>query len=371
MKYLFFLIVTFLLTLTIQAQFSLMVNNGYGSGKYKSASRLIHIWAEANPPNMVFDKWTGDTDLLIDVNAWHTRVSPKKKNITLTATYKSAPAWSPTYEAVNGRQYGYYFPPNIRGLVFRFHGTGGFASTFFNKIEDRSQANDFVAAGFAVVALDSDDRVNKQWSTVLPPNNVDINNVQAIINSFISRSFITPTTPIFSVGMSNGGGFSPRVAFALQFKAAAIYCAPGSSFINITNIPTIWNMAQYDDNDNVGAAGNATALSNSQLLAQRGITAQFNVNIPSPVYPQRFARIPGLTLNDSQIIYNSLKNNGFLDREDYLLQNPGTSIWQNFVPVVYAPFADEISDELQVCYTTHKFFSDYDSRVISFFNARL
>ena len=152
---------------------------------------------------MVFDKWTGDTDLLVDVKAWHTRVLPKRKNITLTATYKNAPAWNPTYEAVNGRQYGYFFPPNIRGLVFRFHGTGGQASTFFNKVEDRSQANDLVAAGFGVVALDSDDRVNKQWSTVLPPNNVDINNVQAMINSFISRGFISANTPIFSVGMSN------------------------------------------------------------------------------------------------------------------------------------------------------------------------
>ncbi|MEP6902267.1 MAG: hypothetical protein ABJA66_10985 [Actinomycetota bacterium] len=371
MKYLLFFIIPFLLTLTIHAQISVAINNGYGSGNYKNASRLIHVWAAANPPNMVFDKWTGDTDLLLDVSAWHTRVSLKKKNITLTATYKAAPAWNPTYEAINGRQYGFFFPPNIRGLVFRFHGTGGFASTFFNKVEDRSHANDFVAAGFAVVALDSDDRVNKQWSTALPPNNVDINNVQAIINSFISRGFITTNTPIFSTGMSNGGAFSPRVAYALQFKAAAIYCAPGSTFINITNIPTIWNMEQYDDNDNVGSAGNATAFTNSQILANRGIIAQYNLNIPSPVYPQRFARIPGLTLSDSQTIYNSLKNNGFLDRDNYLSEDPNTSGWQSVVPIVYVSYIDEITDQLNVCFTAHKFFSDYDSRVIAFFNARL
>ncbi len=359
-----------LLVFTATSQTHVTITNGYGSGSYKGNSRLVHIWAQANPVNMVFDKWTGDTQLLLDPNSWHSRLALKQKNISLTATYKSAPAWSPTFETINGRLFGYYFPPNSRGLVFRFHGTGGGAVTFFNKVEDRAGANDFVVAGYAIVALDSDDRVNKQWSTALPPNNIDITNVQAIINSFISRGLILNGTPIFSHGMSNGGAFSPRVAYALQFKAAAIYCAPGSTFVNITNVPTIWNMEQNDDNENVGAAGNATAMVNSITLMNRGIVSQFNVNIPSPVYKQRFGRISGLTLSDSQTIYNSLKNNGFLDAADYLSESPSTSGWQNVLPAAYASYADGIADELSVCYSGHKFFSDYDSRVIDFFNAR-
>lgn len=371
MKLFFYLATIFFsLALTAFSQVTVTVNGGYGGGNYRG-SRPIHVWAEANPPNMVFDKWTGDTDLLFSANDWHTRVSPKKKNITLTAVYKPAPAWTPTFGTINNRQFGYYFPPNLRGLVFRFHGSGGSGTTFFTKIEDRIAANDFVAAGFAVVALDSDDRVNKQWSTALPPNNPDIINVQALIDSFIALGFITPNTPIFSSGMSNGGAFSPRVAYILQFKAAAIYCAAGSSFVNITNVPTIWGMAQNDGNDGVGAAGNATALANSQTLRNRGIASQFNMNIASPVYLQRFARIPGLTLSDSQIIYNSLKNNGFLDRDNYQTQNPSTSGWQNFVPVVYAPFGDEIFDQLQAAYAEHKFYSDFNSRVVAFFNAQI
>ena len=358
-------------SLTGFAQSRVTVNSGYGSGNYKGSSHFVHVWAVANPAGMVFDKWMGDTQLLLDPRSWHSRLNLKQKNITLTATFKTAPAWNPTYEQINGRLFGYYFPANVRGLVFRFHGTGGGAATFFNKVEDRLSANDFAAAGYAVVALDSNDRINKQWSTVLPPNNVDINNVQAIINLFTIRGQITSSTRIFSVGMSNGGAFSPRIAYALQFKAAAVYCAAGSGFINITTVPTIWNVAQYDDNENVGSSGNAAAQANAATLAGRGIASQFNVNVPSPVYPERFARITGLTLSDSQTIFNSLKNNGFLDRNNFLAQNPSTSGWQNVVPATYASFSDEIDDELSVCYTTHKFFSDYDSRVIDFFNARL
>ena len=132
----------------VSAQFQVTVSGGYGSGEYRGASRLVHVWAAANPPNMVFDKWVGDANLLIDANSWHTRVALKRKNITLTATYKNATDWNPQYDAINNSAYGYYFPANLRAVVFRFHGTGGSGASFFTKSEDRVTANNFVAAGF-------------------------------------------------------------------------------------------------------------------------------------------------------------------------------------------------------------------------------
>ncbi len=361
-----------ILVANASAQFNVTVNIGYGSGRYRGSARSIHIWAEANAANMVFDRWIGDTNVLVDPTAWHTRLSPKQKNANLTATFKSAPAWTPITDLVNGSEYRYYFPPNARGVVFRFHGTGGSASTFFNRIEDRSSANNFVAAGFAVVALDSQNRVDKQWdNTNNPPNNVDINNVQAIINFFIAQGLMTAATPIFSTGMSNGAGFSPRVAYALQFKAAAIYCARGGTYINITNVPTIWNMAQNDSNENVGPSANADSLTFFRVLSARGIRAEHNTHIPSPLYPQRFVRIPGLSLADSQIIFDALKNNNFLDRENYLRASPTTSNWQSVIPIVYTPFYQAISSQLDVTWADHEYFSDNDGRTIAFFNAQI
>lgn len=367
----FAILLALILALTTFAQSGITVNNGYVGGVYKGSARFAHVFANANPPNMVFDRWTGDTQLLFDPTAWHTRVNLKQKNVNLTATFKNAPAWNPVFEQINGREYGYYFPPNLRGLIFRFHGSGGSGATFFNKLEDRMTANNYVAAGFAVVALDSNNRVDNQWdNTNVPPNNIDINNVQAIINSFVSRGLITANTPIFATGMSNGAAFSPRVAYALQFKAAAVYCAAGGTFVNLTNVPTTWNICQFDGNEMVGASGNANAFRNFQILQQRGITAQHNLHLQSPLYPQRFARIPGLTAADSQIIFDSLKNNGFLDSQNYLLGNPATSNWQSVIPVEYTIYGTRIRGQLDVAYAEHEYFSDNDGRVISFFNAR-
>ncbi|MBC7798588.1 MAG: hypothetical protein H7Z37_17090 [Pyrinomonadaceae bacterium] len=354
------------------AQFSVVVNNGYGSGKYKGASRFIHIWANANPPNMVFDRWTGDTHLLLNPMSWHTRLNPKQKNINLTATYKNAPVWNPIYETINGREYGYHFPPNARAVVFWFHGTGGNARSFFNRLESRYSGNNFVANGFAVVALDSSNRVDNQWDNIgNAPNNPDISNVQAIINSLVARGLMQANTPVFSSGMSNGGAFSPRVAQALQFKATAVYCAQGGAYINIRNVPTIWNMAQNDGNENVGSAGNSASLNFFYNLQGRGILAQHNIHIASPLYPQRFARIPNLTLTDSQAIFDSLKNNNFLDRENYLLEDPSISNWQSVIPAVYTPHLQTIRSQLDVSFAEHEYFSDNDGKVMSFFNALL
>ncbi len=368
------LLILVLLNLTAPSQVQITVNGGYGEGVYKRSPRVINVWAGTNPPNMVFDRWAGDTSLLADIYAWHTNVSLGQRNITLTASYKVAPNWIPTSETINGSIFSYYFPTNVRGIVFRFHGTGGSGSTFFTKTEDRTAANDLVAAGFAVVSLDSANRVDKQWSTAQPPNNPDLINVQTLINLFISRGMITPVTPIFTLGMSNGGAFSPRAAYWLSIsganvKGAAVYCAPGSTFTGQSNVPMIWSLALNDAT--IGASGNQAALVGYQTLIGRGIPAQYNVNIPSPVYPQRFARIPGLTLSDSQIIYNSLKSNNFLGRGDYLIQDPNISNVLSAIPPAYISFRGDIGDQLNVCFAAHQFFSDFDNKVLAFFNTQI
>ncbi len=368
------ILVGILSAVTVAAQIQLTVNGGYGGGKYRGSSRYAHAWAAANPPNMVFDKWTGDTHLVLDEYSWRTRVSLKQKNINLTATYKSAPAWTTSSGSINGASYIFHFPSNISGLVFRFHGTGGSGSTFFTKSEDRIMAADLVAAGFAVASLDSANRVDRQWSTDQTASNPDVINLQDLINRFISQGRITATTPIFVLGQSNGGAFAPRAAHLLKLagnniKGAAVFCSQGIAFSGQTTVPTTWNIVQNDEI--LGASGTQGAFNSYQAVFGRGIAAQINLNIPSPVYPQRFARIPGVSLSDSQIIYDSLKNNALLDGNDYLLVNPQSSNWASVIPAAYNSFRNDINDQLNVCFTAHEFFSDHNNRVIAFFNAQL
>lgn len=356
------------LSFSVLAQRSnVTVNSGSGDGSYKGQF-FVHVWADPNPAGMVFDGWTGDAILLQNPREWHTKLRTAKLNVNLTATYKPAPVWIPTFETLNGIQIGYYFPPNARGVIFHFHGQGGSANLLFNNLERRIFANEAVAEGYAVVALDSADRTNRDWNTNNDiAINPDIQNVQTAVNLFVQRGLMTAQTPKFAHGFSKGAGFAPRVSRALNFRAASMSALAGTpDIINITTTPTIWTMPQNDGT--IMAGGVRQAYQNYLNLVSRNIPAQYHLFAPSPVYPERFWRIPNLSANDSQAIYNALKQNGFLDGRDFLIQDPDVSGWQTVIPAQYNSFVQSISEQLRICYTEHTFFSDYNRRVLDFFN---
>lgn len=361
------LLAVFLFTSVFAQRANVLVTTGSGDGKYRGHP-FVHVWADPNPSGMVFDRWTGDTFLLQNPFEAHGKLRTAKLNINLTATYKPAPVWTPVFETLNGIQMGYHFPPNAHSVIFHFHGQGGSANLLFNNLERRIFAGDAVAEGYAVVALDSADRVNRDWSTsndaAISP---DIQNVQAAINLFVSRGLMTNATPVFAHGFSKGAGFSPRVARALNFRATSMTALAGTpDIINITIIPTIWCIPQNDGT--IMAGGVQQSRVNYQNLLSRGVPAQHHLHVPSPVYAERFWRISGLTAADSQAIYGALKQNGFLDSRDFLLQDPDASGWQQVIPAQYNSFSQSISEQLRICYTEHTFFSDYNRRVLDFFN---
>ncbi|HMT07463.1 MAG TPA: hypothetical protein PKA82_05620 [Pyrinomonadaceae bacterium] len=343
------------------------VDSGSGDGRYRGQTSA-HVWADPNPTGMVFDHWSGDTSLLQNPRESHTKLRIAKLNVSVTANYRSAPAWTPTLETINMIQMGYYFPSSPVGVIFHFHGQGGSASLFYSNLERRIFANEAVAEGYAVVSIDSADRVNRDWNTSNDlATSPDIQNVQAAIDRFISLGLMTANTPKFAHGFSKGAGFSPRVARALNFRATSMSCLAGTpDIINITTIPTIWTMAQLDGT--IMAGGVAQSRANHQNLLNRSIPTQWHLAVPSPVYPERFWRITGLTAADSQAIYNSLKQTGFLDGRNFLLADPDASGWQAVIPTQYSSFTAAISDQLRICWTEHTFFSDYNRRVLDFFN---
>lgn len=368
MKILYAVAAGLLLSLQLFAQSSnATVNSGSGDGKYRGAN-FVHVWGDPAPAGMIFDRWTGDTLWLQNPLESHARLKTTKLNINITATYKAAPAWTPTFETLNGIQMGYFFPPSPVGVIFHFHGQGGSANLLFNNLERRIFANEAVAEGYAVVSLDSADRANRDWNTSNDiGTNPDIQNVQAAINLFTSRGTITTQTPLFAHGFSKGAGFSPRVARALNFRATSMNLLAGTpDIINITTIPIIWCVAQNDGT--IMAGGVRQALLNHQNLLSRGVPSQYHLQTPSPVYPERFWRIPGLTAADSQNIHNAIKQKGFLDALNMLRADPDVSGWQAVVPVQYSSSMASITDQVRICYTEHTFFSDYDRRVLDFFN---
>lgn len=361
------LVILFVSACCVAQRSTVVVTSGSGDGSYKGHP-FVHVWADPAPAGMVFDRWIGNTLLLQNSQESHTKLRTANLNVEITATYRSAPAWNPTFETLNGIQMGHYFPASPAGVIFHFHGQGGSANLLFSNLERRIFANEAVAEGYAVVALDSADRINRDWST---SNDIatspDIQNVQAAINLFISRGWITASTSLFAHGFSKGAGFSPRVSRALNFKATSMNLLAGTpDIINITTIPIIWCIAINDGT--IMPGGVQQSRNNYQNLLNRGVPAEYHLAVPTPVYPERFWRISGLTATDSQAIHAALRQNGFIDRRNFLLSDPDTSGWESAIPAQHTSFVSSIRDQLRICYTEHTFFSDYNRRVLDFFN---
>ena len=366
----------------VLASAAVNVTNG-SLGLQLSNGATNDVWA--NPPalNSVFDRWVGDAHLLANPYAWHTTlVMPQ--DASLTATFKPAPDWSTTNHTLNGLAPSdpnavnliYYFPANPAGVIFFFNGARARASGFFTEAESFTFARDAVAAGYAVASLDSGGGLGKSWDITFSSSNLDVGNVRASLNYFISLGLMTTNTPKFATGMSAGGFFAPIPAYYLQFNACALWCSSGAprstgaTVFNFTTVPTIWNLARNDDLYN-HKAFLADATTNLALLAGRGVAGELRENQPSPVYPQRFTRIDGLTAADSQNIHDQLKAAGLLDAVDFLISSPfnNSNHWLGALPG-YAPYTNAIQNQLNSCYSEHHFFSDLGNQTLQFFGAR-
>ncbi len=387
----FFSLVIFLQCNLINAQtYNLSVVEGYGSGNY-SAGDTVHIWSKAYDTTKTFKKWNGDVQFLENPNEWHSKLIMPSQNISVSAIIDDMPNYSITYEQIMGqnilKNVYYFFPTNLKGVIYLFHGTGGSANNFINSIENRSFINAAIADGFGIIAteaeeislnsdLNGDGKLRWKVFPVDTVNGIDYLNIKILTNTFIQRGDFNYSTPIFSVGMSNGGSFSAGISSALNFRAGVSYCASSVQgiFTERTN-PFAFRMAKFDDNDEVGEDGNYEAWQNDSILASREICHDFKLHDRQPIYPERFARISGISVSNSQLFYNDLVTNNLLDNNNFALHSDtirnriiaNPSLFPNIIQLPIS-FTNDALSQIAASNAEHKFYSDYNFETLNFFN---
>jgi hypothetical protein len=372
--------------------FTVTVNNGYGTGKYKVGD-TVHIWSKEATANQVFDKWTGETALL-NSNDWHAWFIMPARTLIFTGSLKSITLFTLNFEMIRGRDrmkpvYS-YFPAGHKGIIYLLHGTGGSAAQFTSGYEEFEVIKELVNDGFAVIITEAEEATTGvdvngdgklRW-TQLPVDtltNIDYVNIRNITDTFYNRGTTVRSKPRYSLGMSNGGTFSAALSYVYNFKAGISYCAPGGTFIaNNSTVPLQFCMQKNDSNPDVGPQGNADALSNSGTLTTRGICSKYFINQRSPVYPERFARRSDITLTKSAAIFNELKTNGFIGAKNYFIGNssnltaaitahPGT--FPQLITLNGAQLYFVIS-EVDCCASDHHMYSDLTKNSLKFLNTQ-
>jgi hypothetical protein len=395
MKKHFFILIVSLLAVTGHAQtFNLAVTNGYGSGNY-TAGDTVHVWCEAIPEDAVFARWSGDIATVADVEEWHTTLIMPGRNATLTANFRTIAPFTIQYEKIqavnNLKNVYYYFPPKPKGVIFLAHGTSGKAEYWINFYEHYQFTKDAIADSFAVIFTEAEEVTlnadlngdgKLRWSSgpLDSTANIDIANIIALIDTFVARGRMTRSTPRFAVGISNGAFFSFSLATFLRFNGVTGYCGGGNNMLfRISTTPTQWCMAKYDQNEDVGPAGNAQALENYNTLVRRGIAAQYFLLDRSPCYPERFGRSGSISLPISRALFNEFRNNGVLDANDYfLISNLSLIERVKSAPAQFPVFVSLnesqrlfVLSQVDVTYADHSFYSDYNRKTLSFFNSIL
>jgi len=371
--------------------FSLTVSNGYGSGNY-SVGDTVDIWSAAIPITSSFDKWTGNVATVESIDEWHTTLVMPAQNISVSANLKTIGSITINYEKIMGRDtlknvYS-YFPPNFKGVIFCFHGTGGAASNWVNSFEYRQFLNDAIADTFAFIITEAEE-ITKQtdfnldgklrWAAypIDTINNVDYVNIKLLRDTFSLRGITNQATRYYAVGMSNGGNFAPAVATAFSWRAAVSYCAQSAQgLVSQTTVPIQWCMAKYDNNENVGSQGNAAAAANYNTLLSRGICTKYFSHDRSPLYAERFMRSGTINQTIANNLLVEFRSNQLIDSNNYLLfasDSIAAKITAN--PSAYPVFLSMnglqrafAASQVDVMYAAHQFYSDYNKRTLHFFD---
>lgn len=393
MKRLFLLFCTLIAASFANAQtYQLTVQNGYGSGQY-AAGDTVHIWSVEWPFSKTFSHWTGEISFLQMPDEWLTRLVMPSQDITVTANIRDLLLGADfTEEQLMGRdtiqQVFHYFPPGgpPKGVVWLFHGGGGEAEHWVSgNLEQRLFANYLMADTFAVIVMECEERTKNTdtdgngyiiWQyTGDSVTNVDIANVRAIRDTFINRGWMTLATPQIAEGFSNGGFFSTLIASFLRWKVGIMHNAYGlPPVIENTPLPILFSMSIFDNHAEIGAAGNLQAFENYQFLLDKGNCTQFYMQLATPVYPQRFMRIPGITGIESLGLFNELKNNGCLNAKDFLavtanviaamvIANPQN--WPVFLSLSSAQRSYVLEEEA-VMGALHRFSTDLNAKDLKF-----
>jgi len=365
------------------------VVNGYGSGTYKIGD-TVHIWGNPTSDSYVFDQWTGYTSLLQNSGEWHNIFIMPAQNVTVTASQKAITPLSLKYEKIKGvnisKNVYSCFPASQKGVVFLLHGSNGSALNLVTNYEWMQMMKDLVTAGYGIIvteaeeaSLNSDINGNGslQWKTspVDSTTNVDMGNIKAIRDTFYLRGSVNRSLPLYSIGMSNGGAYSCCLSYLFKFKSGVSYCAQAYKLIfDVSTIPYQFCMAKNDDQPEVGAAGNADALTYSQGLSSRGVCSQYFVNDRSPVYPERFARESDISVATSTALFKELKNNNWLTSKNFIkansdsvskicLANSATYPTYNSLNALQRYF---VNMQIDVMFAGHQFYSDLNKTTIKF-----
>ncbi len=290
----------------------------------------------------------------------------------------------PKAETIGGRPVLRFIPPHPKGVIYLFHGTGG-SEKFALRLETVRTLAPLVAAGYGYVAAPSADRTNPiRWKVddAGAASNPDIAYMLALHAALIARGEITAKTPVFTMGMSNGGAFANLFASVakrqhLPVAAVADYMGPFPPALRaLVSDPKTYPPTMVITSRNDGYVNTDRNLAVVASLVAGGAPMQTHLNLEHPVCADTFAVIPGLSAAQREtLVAKTLPAAGLIDaagkRTAFLADKVIMPADMDDVRrrLASAPQGREVTDMLMVAWAAHEMRSDYASQQLALFDA--
>ncbi|MBL8769925.1 MAG: hypothetical protein JNK30_00965 [Phenylobacterium sp.] len=292
-----------------------------------------------------------------------------------------APAGAEVRETIEGRPTLRNIPRKPVGLVYLFHGTGG-SEAFATRRHTRILTGKLLARGYGVAAAPSGRRTAPvQWDlgSVGSAENADIAYMLALHETLIRRGEIERATPVFTTGMSNGGGFANvfgvgALRAGLPVRAIADYMGP----IPAAARPPAVAARDYPPmflvlGENDGLVSAQTVGDVARSLAEAGATVELHQPREQAVSPATFGVIEGLGDEARRAIFQGLVDAAVLDaagrrlvfRDRPVLGRPEMAELARMIPA--GPHSRDVMDELLIAWSAHQMRSDFADAQLRFF----
>ncbi len=297
----------------------------------------------------------------------------------------NAPATQLEKEEISSRQTLRYLPANPRGIIFLFHGSGGSESFATNSTTQRVLER-FVSAGYGYASSASLQRTDpKRWNLTSPDptENPDIAYMLDLHKHLIATGQIKSDTPVFTMGMSNGGGMANLFGLAAKLQglpvmAVADYMGPFPASMfpivkrGVAPAPTFVVVAEHD-----GLVNSANVLAAADGMRGAGSTVESHMAREVALTPVDFTSIEGVDPKASSAIFAALVKNQVINAkgERLLLTDKDTITRGDATDILRELPAGKdrraILRVLLAVWAGHMMRSDYAEQQFAFFEAAL
>ncbi len=238
-------------------------------------------------------------------------------------------------------------------------------------IEPTREMDTLVRAGFGFVSTESEVRGDAaQWTKDSDDwdENPDLARLEGIYEDLVSTGAITRETPVLTSGFSDGGAMSGFFSATAKehgwpVVAAAMHSSAGRSSADIAQI---WMIAENEKDE---IAPNASAA--YEDMVEDGAVAEYYLADEQPLTAERFLRIPRFTDADADTAFADLVDYGIVDAEGVRLIDLDTQLESSlnlFESKSKVQQDFEVSTQLRVTWSTHRFDSQWSQQVCELFS---